>query len=69
LNGENWRKSTYSGGSGGSCVEVGAMPGHVAGRVLVRDTTDRAGAVLAVPTGEWRSLLAEVRASQPSRRD
>ena len=30
---------------------------------LVRDTTDRAGAVLAVPAGAWRSLLAEVRAS------
>lgn len=22
----NWRKSTYSGGSGGDCVEVGSVP-------------------------------------------
>jgi hypothetical protein len=22
----NWRKSTYSGGSGGNCVEVGSIP-------------------------------------------
>ncbi len=38
-----WRKSTYSEGSGGRCVEVGtAAPG-----VMARDTTDRAGAVLS----------------------
>jgi hypothetical protein len=29
--------------------------------VRVRDTTDRAGAVLAVPAAAWRALLAEVR--------
>ena len=23
---DNWRKSTYSGGSGGNCVEVGSLP-------------------------------------------
>lgn len=55
----DWRKSTYSGGNGASCVEVGTA-GSV---VVVRDTTDRAGAVLAVPAGAWRALLAEVRAS------
>jgi len=27
------------------------------------DTTDRGGAVLAVPAGAWRALLAEVRAA------
>jgi hypothetical protein len=30
--------------------------------VVVRDTTDRAGAMLAIPASAWRSLLAEVRA-------
>ena len=55
----DWRKSTYSGGNGASCVEVGTAACGVA----VRDTTDRAGAVLAVPAGAWRVLLAEVRAS------
>jgi Domain of unknown function (DUF397) len=53
-----WRKSTYSGSNGGQCVEVGAAtPG-----VVVRDTTDRAGAVLAIPARAWRTLLAEIRA-------
>ena len=59
-NSADWRKSTYSTANGGQCVEVGTA---VAG-VVVRDTTDRAGAVLAVPAGAWRALLAEVRASQ-----
>jgi hypothetical protein len=54
----NWRKSTYSGPNGGQCVEVGNA---VAG-VVVRDTTDRAGATLAIPASVWRALLAEVRA-------
>jgi hypothetical protein len=39
-----WRKSSYSGGNGGGCVEVGAQS-H-ASRVLVRDTKDREGLVL-----------------------
>ena len=56
---ERWRKSSYSGNNGGACVEVG----NAARGVVVRDTTDRAGAVLAVPAGAWRALLAEVRAS------
>ena len=55
----DWRKSTYSGGNGASCVEVGTA----ARGVVIRDTTDRAGALLAVPAGAWRALLAEVRAS------
>ena len=59
LNSANWRKSTYSGGNGGDCVEVG----NAASMIVVRDTTDRAGTVLAVPAGAWQALLAEVRAS------
>jgi hypothetical protein len=53
-----WRKSTHSGANGGTCVEVGGG----ATSVLVRDTTDRAGAVLAVPAAAWLALLAEIRA-------
>jgi hypothetical protein len=29
--------------------------------VLVRDTTDRAGAVLTIPATAWRGLLTEIR--------
>jgi uncharacterized protein DUF397 len=45
---------TYSGGNGGNCVEVAST----AGVVLVRDTTDRAGAVLAIPAAAWERFTA-----------
>jgi hypothetical protein len=72
-----WRKSSYSNGGTNNCVEVGAWRksshsnggmnncvevGHTPTVVLVRDTTDRAGAVLAIPAAAWRTLLAEIRA-------
>jgi hypothetical protein len=53
----DWRESTYSGGNGASCVEVATTPTGV----LVRDTTNRAGAVLTIHAAAWRTLLAEVR--------
>jgi hypothetical protein len=71
-----WRKSSHSNGAGGNCVEVGAWrkSSHsanggaqcveVGGRatgVLVRDTTNRAGAVLTIPAPAWRTLLADIR--------
>jgi hypothetical protein len=59
-NSADWRKSSYSGNNGGACVEVG----NAARDVVVRDTTDRAGAVLSLSAGAWRALLAEVRASR-----
>jgi hypothetical protein len=49
-----WRKSSYSGGNGGGCVEVGRKPTVV----LVRDTTDRDGLVLAVTPSAWRAFVA-----------
>jgi hypothetical protein len=52
-----WRKSSYSGDSGNACVEIGD-----GGRlVLVRDTTDRTGAVLSVPAQTWRTFTATLR--------
>jgi hypothetical protein len=46
-------------GDGGiGCIEVG---GAVAD-VLVRDTTNRSGAVLTIPAPAWRTLLSEIRA-------
>jgi hypothetical protein len=59
-NGAGWRKSSHSGNNGGACVEVGG----VALGVMVRDTTDRAGAVLSVSAGAWQALLVEVRVSR-----
>ena len=53
MNGENWRKSSNSGGSGGQCVEVASAPGLVA----VRDTKDQeAGPVLRISPADWSSF-------------
>jgi hypothetical protein len=52
-----WRKSTYSEGNGGSCVETASSDGVV----LVRDTTDRGGFTLSVPPGAWGTFTASLR--------
>ena len=52
----SWRKSSYSGNNGGNCVEVS----DAARTVLVRDTTDRDGAVLTIPVDVWRRFTATI---------
>ena len=55
---DNWRKSTYSGGSGGECVEAGTTPGIV----LIRDTKNNGeGPVLRVSAQTWRAFTATLR--------
>ena len=55
-----WRKSSYSGGNGGQCVEVARnLPGVVA----VRDSKDPDGPRLVVAAGDWRAFLDGVRRS------
>jgi hypothetical protein len=51
-----WRTSSYSGGNGGNCVEVGQGNG-----VLVRDTKDRDSAVLAFGADAWEKFTAALR--------
>ena len=50
-----WRTSSYSNG-GGACVEVAPAPDGV----LVRDSKDRGGPALTVPTTAWRAFLTTV---------
>jgi hypothetical protein len=50
---EDWRKSSYSSGNGGNCVEVG----HAANAVAVRDTKDRDGRMLAFSAMVWATFL------------
>ncbi|HUN32263.1 MAG TPA: DUF397 domain-containing protein [Trebonia sp.] len=52
-----WRKSSYSGGSTGNCVEVASN-----GAVLVRDTRDNGrGPVLRVTSADWSRLVESVK--------
>jgi Domain of unknown function (DUF397) len=59
-----WHKASYSGGNGGDCVEVAHQP--EAGRVLVRDTKNRPGAVLRFSLGAWRRFADQIKAGVPS---
>jgi hypothetical protein len=54
-----WRKSSYSGNGGTTCVEAG----HVPGAILVRDTAQHGtGPVLRVSPAAWARLTRAVRA-------
>jgi hypothetical protein len=55
-----WRTSSFSGGSGNSCVEVAFLPDAVA----VRDTKDRTRAPHLYRGEPWRAFLAAVRAGE-----
>jgi hypothetical protein len=49
----NWRKSSYSGNGGGSCVEVA----DDSGIVVVRDTTNRDGGSLTFSGLAWSRFV------------
>jgi hypothetical protein len=53
----DWRKSSYSGANGGSCVETAAADGLI----LVRDTTDRDGGTLSFTPDAWRAFMSSVK--------
>ncbi|MEV5549499.1 DUF397 domain-containing protein [Streptomyces sp. NPDC052309] len=53
----NWFKSSYSGGSGGDCVEVAALPASV----HVRDSKDTGRGTFAVTPAVWSVFIAHAR--------
>jgi Domain of unknown function (DUF397) len=56
-----WRKSSYSGGNGGGCVEIARnLPGIVA----VRDSKDRSGPALTFTPAEWETFTAGVKSGE-----
>jgi Domain of unknown function (DUF397) len=60
LDGATWRKSTYSNGSGGNCVEVADLPD---GRA-VRDSKHPEGPILVFARDEWRAFVRAVEAGK-----
>ncbi|OII63298.1 DUF397 domain-containing protein [Streptomyces sp. CC53] len=60
-----WRKSSYSGGSGGNCLEV--ADGHP-GMVPVRDSKAPDGPELAFRADPWDVFVAHVKAAWRSAR-
>jgi hypothetical protein len=56
-----WRKSSYSNGNGGSCVEVAD---HFPGVIPVRDSKDPHGPALVFTTDAWTSFVDAVRTGE-----
>ncbi|WP_405437868.1 DUF397 domain-containing protein [Streptomyces avidinii] len=54
----SWRKSTYSDGGGGDCVEVAD---HIPGAVPVRDSKTPSGPVILVGNAAWSAFVQHVR--------
>ncbi|MEV6119117.1 DUF397 domain-containing protein [Streptomyces sp. NPDC052077] len=48
-----WRKSSYSNGTGGDCVEIA----HGLNAALVRDSKARRGAFLVFSLGPWEAFI------------
>ncbi|MEV6694696.1 DUF397 domain-containing protein [Micromonospora sp. NPDC051196] len=57
LIGATWRKSSRSSANGGDCVEVAD---NLSGVVLVRDSKDRDGGMLAFGPTAWKAFVAQV---------
>ncbi|RNL85469.1 DUF397 domain-containing protein [Halostreptopolyspora alba] len=51
-----WYKSSYSGTSGGACVEVAELPGAI----WVRDSTAPRDVVLRFPSTSWAAFVTAV---------
>jgi len=65
-----WRKSSYSGGNGGQCVEVATVNSRQSeptGLCAVRDSKNPNGPVLAFSPGKWRLFTTEVKAGRSGR--
>jgi Domain of unknown function (DUF397) len=58
-----WRKSSYSNGSGGSCVEIAVLtdaPGEY--DIAVRDSKDPHGPALTFIGRQWRDFITAIKA-------
>ena len=60
-----WRKSTWSGGNGGQCVEMAVLDG---GNVALRDSKDGgSGPILVCTAREWSGFVAGARGGELNR--
>ncbi len=52
-NSVEWRKSSYSGGEGGNCIEIAESPE----RIHVRDSKDKSGPTLTFTPQQWSAFV------------
>ncbi|MEU9043020.1 MULTISPECIES: DUF397 domain-containing protein [unclassified Kitasatospora] len=57
----SWRKSSYSGGGGGQCIEVAD---GFTGILPVRDSKDPSGPALVFSSSAWQSFVTAVRTGE-----
>ena len=53
-----WIKSSYSGGSGGNCVEIAILPD---GGRAIRDSKNPDGPVLRLSNQEWHAFRVNIK--------
>jgi hypothetical protein len=53
-----WTKSSYSGSTGGNCIELAHLYG---GQVAIRNSRHRSGPALLFTEAEWDAFLAGVK--------
>jgi hypothetical protein len=56
-----WRKSSYSNGDGGQCVEVAPLTD---GGMAVRDSKNPRGGMLRFTAGEWSAFVKGAKAGE-----
>ena len=61
--GATWRKSSYSNGTGGNCVEVADLPN---GRP-VRDSKHPEGPILVITREGWRTFVQALESREATR--
>jgi hypothetical protein len=61
-----WRKSSYSNGSGGSCVEIAVLTpaSDHEDDIAVRDSKDPHGPALTFTAPQWRDFTAAIKAHE-----
>jgi hypothetical protein len=60
-----WRKSSYSNGSGGSCVEIAVLtPSAAESSIAVRDSKDPHGPALTFTARQWSAFTAAIKAGE-----
>lgn len=64
VGGPVWRKSSFSGNTGGQCLEVAIHHHDGAPALLVRDSKNAPGPVLAFCTDEWQAFTSAVKAGE-----
>ena len=67
LSGAAWRKSSYSGGNGGQCVEVATITSTQSGPAelfAVRDSKNPHGPALAFTPWQWQRFTTGIKAGR-----